>query len=249
MSTALSSSETSVSPLPPIVERQQRYTWRRRILRDWLLRPLGFRLIIKATITGVEHIPAEGPTLLVMNHIAFPDPAVVTGAVRSRFVVPMSKIENFKNPFIGTVARVWGAYPIDREHLDRQALETTIALLSAGHCVLIAPEGTRQPALIKAKEGFTYVAVKANAAVVPVGLEGTHLLGRNLKRLRRTRVEVRFGPAFRFTTRGRTRIPRPELHRMTHEAMCQLALLVDEQRRGYYADLSQVTTGTLEFVE
>lgn len=240
--------DPTVSPQTDIVQQQGRYGWRRKMLRDWLLRPIGFRMIVHPTITGTEHIPASGPTLLVMNHIGFPDPVVVTGAVTSRYVIPMSKIENFDSPFIGWLARTWGAYPVDRDKVDRQALENTIALLKGGHCVLIAPEGTRQPALIEAKEGFTYVAIKSGATIVPIGLEGTHLVGGNMKRVRRTPIEIRFGPAFRFKTGGRLHVPRPEMRQMTQEAMYQLAQLVNPERRGFYADLSQATTVTLEFV-
>lgn len=227
------------------VKRQPRFTWRRRLMRDWLLRPLGFRLIVHPTIIGLEHVPTEGPTLLVMNHIGFVDPVVVVGAVKTRFVVPMSKIENMKNPLIGPLARLWGTYPVDREKIDRQALETTLALLNAGHCVLIAPEGTRQTQMRQAKEGFTYAATKTNAVIVPIGLENTDLVGGNMKRLRRTQIYIRFGPAFRFKANGR--IPRQEMRHMTDEAMYQMAKLVKEEQRGFYSDLSKATTETLVF--
>lgn len=236
--------------LPPaeFVAAQARYTWRRRILRDGLLRPIAFNLLVKPTITGREHIPNAGPTLLVMNHIGFPDPFVVTGAVINRWVVPMSKIENFKHPVAGPLARLWGVYPVDRNKVDRRAVEYTLKLLDAGHCVLIAPEGTRQPSMIQVKEGFTYVATKANAVIVPIGLEHTDKVGKNLKRVRRTPIDIRFGAAFRFKTNGQSRIDRETMHQMTTEAMYQLAALVNPERRGYYADLSLGTTETLEFV-
>lgn len=233
---------------PDIVRRQARYRITRRIIRDVLLRPLGFRLLVKPAITGLEHVPTTGPTLVVMNHIAFIDPVVVLGAVHTRWVIPMSKIENFQTPGIGLLNRLWGAYPVDRDRLDRKALQNTLDLLNTGHCILIAPEGTRQPRLIEAKSGFAYVATKTNAAIVPIGLEGTNTFGSNLKRLRRTHLDVRIGPAFRFMTNNRKRIPRDELQLMTQEAMYQLATLVDEARRGAYADLHAATTETLQFL-
>ncbi|PJF44835.1 MAG: hypothetical protein CUN55_02005 [Phototrophicales bacterium] len=231
-----------------IVQRQKRYTWPRRILRDGLLRPIGFRLIVRPHVLGLEHVPKDGPTLLVMNHIGFVDPVVVLGVVKHRWVIPMSKVENFRTPIIGQLTRLWGAYPVHRDQIDREALQNTLDLLKAGHCVLIAPEGTRQKQMIQAKAGFTYVATKTNAVVVPIGLEYTDRVSSNLKRLKRTDVEVRFGPAFRFKTSGRTHIPRNELDQMTQEAMYQLAKLVGEHRRGYYENLTLATTDTLEFI-
>jgi len=62
-------------------------------------------------------------------------------------------------------------------------------------------------------------------------------------------VSVRIGRAFRFRTDGRARIPRDELHRMTREMMFQIASLLPEQRRGVYGDMSQMSTGYLEFVD
>ncbi|NDJ87342.1 MAG: 1-acyl-sn-glycerol-3-phosphate acyltransferase [Chloroflexi bacterium] len=227
-----------------IVQRQTHYQWRRRFLRDWLLRPLGFTLIARPHVTGRDQIPPEGPTLLIMNHIAFVDPVIVSGVVTSRFVIPMSKIENFRHPIIGLVARLWGAIPVDRNRIDRRALQNSLDLLTAGHCLLVAPEGTRHHQLQPAKEGFTYLASRTGATVVPVGLENTD----RVRGFPRRAVYVRFGAPFRFKVGGRAKIPRDEMYTMTQEAMYRLAALVNEERRGAYQDLSAATTATLEFL-
>jgi 1-acyl-sn-glycerol-3-phosphate acyltransferase len=242
-------SSTAPSRIHATVFNQDRIDARRRWLRDYLLRPVGFGLLVKVQVSGLDHVPASGPTLLAMNHVAAIDPFVVVGAVTSRFVVPMSKVENYRNPLIGLMARSWGAYPVRRGEVDRQALESTIALLEQGRPVLIAPEGTRQPALSEAKDGMTYVAVKTGAAIVPVAVDGTTEFPRVYLKLRRPRVSVTFGRSFRFKTGGRERIPRDEMRQMTREAMSQLALLLPEERRGAYSDLSKMTTDYLEFLD
>lgn len=229
--------------------RQDRYTLRRRLLRDYLLRPVGFRLLVRPTIEGIEHFPAAGSTLVIMNHIAAIDPFVVVGAVTSRAVVPMSKIENYRNPLIALIAWAWGVFPVRRGEVDRQALDTTVALLEQDCPVLIAPEGTRQSALSEARDGTAYVATRANAIVAPVAVDGTDGFPATLKRLRPTPISLRFGRAFRFRTGGRARVPRAELRQMTREMMYQLASLLPEQRRGFYRDLDQATTDYLEFLD
>lgn len=229
--------------------RQDRYAASRRFIRDVLLRGIAFRLLVRVDVHGLEHIPPAGPTLLMINHINGIDPAVVMGVVGPRFAVPMSKIENFRIPVVRQLMQWWGVYPVQRGEVDRTALQNTVDLLKAGNLVLISPEGTRQPALIEAKDGITYVAIKANATVVPVGIEGTREFVHNLKRLRRTHITVNIGRAFRFRTNGRERIPRADLSHMTQEAMYQLAMLLPEYRRGFYSDLSKASTGTLEFVD
>jgi 1-acyl-sn-glycerol-3-phosphate acyltransferase len=233
----------------PAARHQERYTLRRRLLQNYLLRPVGFGLLVRLYVEGLEHVPASGPTIVIMNHIAAIDPFVVVGAVTSRQLIPMAKVENFRHPIVGLIARAWGVYPVRRGEVDRQALDSTVALLEQGRAVLIAPEGTRRPSLSEAKGGTTYVATKTNAIVVPVGLDGTEQFPGSLKQLHRAPVTVRIGPAFRFRTEGRGRIPRHELHQMTREMMVQLASLLPERRRGVYSDMSQMSTDYLELVD
>ncbi len=231
-----------------IVYRQEQLDARRGFLRDVLLRRIGFKLLVKAQIEGVENIPASGPGIIMMNHIAAIDPFVVVGAVTTRFIVPMSKEENYHNPLVALMARAWGAYPVRRGEVDRRALDSTIELLRQGRLVLIAPEGTRHPSLTEAKNGMTFVALHTDAVIVPTAVDGTDRFPATLKRLQRTPVQVRFGRPFRFRPSGQGRVPRAEMTAMTREAMLQLAALLPVHRRGEYRDLSP-TTDYLEFVD
>jgi 1-acyl-sn-glycerol-3-phosphate acyltransferase len=237
------------STVQAYVARQDRYTARRRFMR-WLIHSVGFRFLARAEITGVEHIPPTGPTILMMSHISLIDPVVCLGAVRDRFVIPMTKIENARHPLFGILVWGWGAYTVNRSEIDRSALTNSIELLKSGQMILIAPEGTRQKnGLSRPKNGMAYIATKANAVILPAAMSGTDTYLDRWKRLRRAEARVTFGPAFRFKTDGRAHIPRAELTRMTDEAMYQLALAQpDPAQRGVYSDLTQATTDYLEFV-
>ena len=230
------------------VALQPKLAWRRRLMRGFMR--LVFRLFTRLKVTGLENIPDEGGTILMMNHISLLDPLLCMAAVENRFVVPMTKIENTRNPLLSPFIRFWGAYSVNRGEVDRAALTNSIELIKSGQLILIAPEGTRQrEGLSRPKDGLAYVATKADAIIVPAAISGAMHWQRDLKSLRRPQIHVHFGRPFKFKTDGRARIPRDELSAMTDEAMYQLAAAVsDESMRGLYSDLSQSTTEHLDFL-
>lgn len=230
------------------VARQPQLAWRRRALRS-LIRGLGFGVLWQMDITGRENIPDDGPAIIMMNHISMVDPVLVMGAVTNRFVIPMTKVENLRNPVIKPFVMWWGAYSVNRGEIDRKALVNSIELVKSGQLILIAPEGHRQKhGLTEAKEGLAYVATKANAVIIPTGISGAQVWADRLKRLRRTAISLNFGRPFRFRAGGAGRVPREALAAMSHEAMYQLALAIkDPAWRGVYSDVSQATTDYLEF--
>lgn len=240
---------SSTAEIHAYIERQPHLGWRRYLLRQFV-RAVGYGLLWRVTVNGVENIPANGSTILMMNHISGIDPILCMGAVTSRYVIPMTKIENAQHPILGAFVRWYGAYTVTRGEVDRSALLNSIELLKSGQLILIAPEGTRSPeGLIEPKDGMTYIATKADSMIVPAAVSGAVGWESNLKRLKRAPVRVDFGKPFKFKTDGRTRIPRDELAQMTQEAMYQLALtLPDENLRGAYQDVSKATTATLDFV-
>jgi 1-acyl-sn-glycerol-3-phosphate acyltransferase len=231
------------------VARQPGLAWRRRWLRGFIR--LVMRVLGRVTVRGLENLPASGPTLLIMNHATYLDPVVVMGTTRPRFVVPMSKAENARNPIVGPFMWWYGAYTINRGVVDRQALMTSIELIKAGQMIAISPEGTRHPeGLRQPKDGVVYVASKSNATIVPVAVTGLDNWQRTIPTLRRPKVTVQYGPAFRLKLGGRARIPRDELSAMSEELMYQLSRAVaDPALRGDYADLSKATTHLIEFVD
>ena len=230
------------------VARQPRYTWRRQIIR-FLIRTIGFNLLARVRVQGMENIPAQGPTIIMMNHISLIDPVLCMGAITHRFVIPMSKVENMRNPILAPFIAAWGAYWVRRGEIDRKALMNSIELIKSGQLILIAPEGTRHPeGLAPAKDGLAYVATKARAVIVPTAITGAQHWMADLKRLKRAPVSVTFGRAFRFRADAE-RVPRDILSVMSDEAMYQLAVTQpDSALRGVYGDLSKVTSQHIEFI-
>lgn len=231
------------------IAQQPRLAWRRHILR-WLIRNLPFRLV-RLTVTGQENIPDTGAAILMMNHISALDPGLCMGAVTNRFVIPMTKVENTHHLMGALVVWWWGSYTINRGEIDRKALTNSIELLKSGQLILIAPEGTRShKGLQRPKDGMAYIATKADAVIIPVGISGAIGWKEKWLRFQRPEIHMHFGPAFRFKLDGRARVSRDELAAMTDEAMYQLAQVIDDENlRGIYTDLSKATARHIEFIE
>lgn len=225
-----------------------RWETRRRIMR-FLLRNIGFTMLAKVDrIEGIENVPAQGPAILMINHINFIDPFVVLNSL-PRNIVPMAKVEVYSYPIVGIFPRIYGVIPVQREEFDRRAIQGALEVLKAGEIILVAPEAHRGPQLRQGKEGVAYLATRANAPIVPVAIDGT--IGFPtlffLPRWREPGALVRFGKPFRFKTHGQ-RAGREMLRQMTDEALYVLAAMLPEYRRGFYADLSRASRETLEWV-
>lgn len=237
------------SQMQEFLARQPRLTWRRVIMR-WFMR-LAMYLIASTRVVGLENVPKEGAVILMMNHITAVDPGVVIAALKHRVVVPLSKVEAAKSKVLGPFVWWYGAVTVNRGEVDLKAINLILELLKAGHCVLIAPEGTRHPeGLHKPKEGFVYVATKSDAVIVPVTVSDAVGWNKRVKAFKRAKITITFGQPFKFDTRGRARIPRDEMQQMTQEAMYRLAVtLPDPSLRGEYSDIENATTETVVLID
>lgn len=222
---------------------------RRRFLR-FLLKAIGFTLLAKVgEVHGLENVPAQGPALLMINHIAFVDPIVVLHLL-PRNIVPLAKAEVYTYPVVNIFPKLWGVIPVRREEVDRRAVQQVLEVLRAGEIVLVAPEGTRSPQLSRGKEGIAYLASRSGAPIVPVAIDGTPgfpALRFFSAAWRGTGAQVRFGRPFRFRPEYK-RADREVLRSMTDEAMYVLAGMLPEHRRGVYADVGRATQETIEWV-
>jgi len=235
-----------VEPLTRNGYDHARFERRRRILR-FLIKYVGIPLLVKIDhAEGIENIPQSGPAILMINHIAFVDPIVVLHFV-PRQIVPLAKIEVYNYPVVGIFPKLWGVIPVRREEVDRRAIQQVLEVLQAGQIVLVAPEGTRSPALQEGKEGVAYLASRGNVPIIPVAVVGT----RGFPALRYTTpwrgpgALIRFGQPLRYRPEYR-HADREQLRLMTNEAMYILASMLPQQQRGIYSDLSQATQDTLE---
>ena len=233
---------------PPARYNHAHWESRRRFLR-FLIRVIGFNLLVRLDrVEGLENVPAHGPAIMMINHIAFVDPIVVLHLLPCN-IVPLAKVEVYNYPLVGVFPRMWGVIPVRREEIDRRAIQGALDVLRAGEIILVAPEATRSPQLQQGKEGVAYLASRSGAPIVPVAIEGSEGFPTLpfKKRWRGPGVQVRFGRPFQYLpTEDRHR--RDRMRQMTDEAMYILAAMLPESRRGVYSDLSKATQDTLAFL-
>jgi len=186
----------------PKIAGRELQAWTRSFQRPELLPN------VRLDIDGVEHIPREGPVIVVFNHRSYFDGTVV-GAVLGRTGRPfrfLGKREVFDAPVVGAFARMAGGIRVDRSSGSDEPLEAAVKVLRAGEAIAIAPEGTipRGPAFfateLRGRWGAARLAAATRAAVIPIGLWGTETVWPRNARLPRLdprqqpQVRVRVGP-------------------------------------------------------
>lgn len=209
----------------------------RNIIR-WLIR-LIFNLIARVDVSGYENLPKDSSFVIATNHLGFVDVPIAYYALDNwdMFVLIGEKWQDIK--LVRWVGKYFNFIFIDRFNPDLKALRKVIALMEENNILVIAPEGTRSRtgALIEAKPGVSYLASRLGRPIVPVALIGTedkNVFG-NLKRLRRSHITIKAGPAF--TLPPLPRENRDEaLKQYTDEIMCHIAALLPVRYRGFYAD-------------
>lgn len=198
-----------------------------------------------------ERVPAEGPVVLVSNHLHLIDPPLVAASCHRR-VHPMAKRELFETPLVGWTFWLYGAFPVRRFSADIGALRAARNYLRNGEAVLMFPEGTRSldARLHPALPGAAMVALLAKAPIVPVAISGTEEIrvpGVFFRWLRRDRLVIRvaFGEPFHAGAEAGAdaadagsvapgSVAAGSAERATDATMRRIAELLPERYRGAY---------------
>jgi 1-acyl-sn-glycerol-3-phosphate acyltransferase len=163
------------------------------------------RVWFRLRISGAEHIPNEGPALVVPNHKSFWDAFFVAAATRRR-VRYMGKRELFEGPGGRLLVRL-GAFPVRRGESDAEALQTAREVLRQGGLLALFPEGTRirdPDELGEPRRGAARLALETGAPLVPAAITGTdHLFLGPVPKPKR--VQVAFAPPIPVEHREATR--------------------------------------------
>lgn len=165
-------------------------------------------LIFRPKVSGLRHVPSNGPVIIASNHLSFSD-SIFMPLVVPRSVTFLAKSEYFTSPGIkGFIKKITfialGQVPVDRSGGKRSeaALLTGLKLLKDNHCIGIYPEGTRSPdgRLYKGRTGIARMAIESGAPIIPVAMFNTAEIqptGQIVPKVRR--VEMVFGEPMYFS--------------------------------------------------
>ena len=148
------------------------------LVPEFLIRFLVWILIhtiYRVRVTGMEHIPNEGPLVIASNHVSFVDPLILGGIIRRpvRFVM-YHKI--YKIPLLKFIFKNGKAIPIAPRHEAPEVLDEAWRrmheVLAQDDVLGIFPEGqiTRDGEIQAFKSGVEKLAAERPIVVVPVAL-------------------------------------------------------------------------------
>ena len=142
-----------------------------------------FRPVFRVRVHGRDHIPAQGPVVVVANHSAFVDGPLLFGLLGRRAVF-LVKQEMFHGP-VGWVLPRIGQVAVRRGTPDRRPLMLALDVLRGGGLVAVFPEGTRTGGdVAAAQHGAAWLARTAGALVLPVVCRGTRRPADSRRRFR-----------------------------------------------------------------
>jgi 1-acyl-sn-glycerol-3-phosphate acyltransferase len=131
--------------------------------------------LFRIRVSGREHVPAEGAALVLSNHQSHLDPVLI-GLACDRRLNYLARQSLFRFPPFRWLIQSLDAIPIHRDGLGLEGLKETLRRLKRGEMVLIFPEGTRtrDGEMGRFKPGFSALAKRADAWLVPVAIEGAY---------------------------------------------------------------------------
>ena len=151
-----------------------------RLVPEFLLRFLAWLLvhfIYRLQTRGTENIPAQGPALLICNHVGFAD-ALVISAASPRPVRFIMEASIFRIPVLSAIFRGMKAIPVAPAKEDPEVYERAFQIVAKelhdGQLVCIFPEGrlTSDGEIGEFRAGMMRILKETPVPVVPLALTG-----------------------------------------------------------------------------
>jgi 1-acyl-sn-glycerol-3-phosphate acyltransferase len=149
--------------------------WFARTWSQLILKTIGIRVHVE----GMENVHPSQAAVYAVNHLSAADIPVLYAHLPVQFRI-LAKKELFRYPFLGWYLKRSGQIPIvyGDPHASLRSLNRAGDALRKGVPLVIFPEGGRSATgqLQNFMNGAFYVAIRAQAPVVPVAIVGTYEL-------------------------------------------------------------------------
>jgi 1-acyl-sn-glycerol-3-phosphate acyltransferase len=183
------------------------------------------------TVRGAEQVPADGPVVVVANHMGFLDGPLMA-IVSPRPVHVLTKKEMYDGA-VGRFLMASGQIPVLREGPDPRAVKASLRVLRDHGTIGVFPEGTRGAGdVARVKPGAAYLAMASGAQVVPLAFLGTRLPGGSNNSLppSGSALVMSFGPAIAVDHRPWPR-RQPDTHSLSDRIREALLATLDEAQQ------------------
>jgi 1-acyl-sn-glycerol-3-phosphate acyltransferase len=154
------------------------------------------KVFLKFKAYDTHNVPPSEGFLLVCNHQSFLDPLFCTIGIK-RELTFMARDTLFEKRFFGGLIKSVNAIPVRRGQGEPRVMKEIIRRLKAQQGVCLYPEATRtiDGKISAFKGGFGLLSRRANAAIIPVVIEGGFECWPRDRKLFKigSQVRVRFG--------------------------------------------------------
>ena len=198
---------------------------------------LPFKILFSWKVKGRENVPLNGPLIVIANHVHLIDPFLLAFSFPRRIYF-MAKEELFRYPFLRSLLRWAGVFPVHRKEAIKEMqriLKEVTDVMDRGSILVMFPEGSRSHdgKLRMGKTGAIVIAVRTNASLLPVGIVGTDKIKGISWLWKRPGIVINIGEPFKLPP-PEGKLNKSQRKSLTDLIMRRIAALLPAEYRGTY---------------
>ena len=145
-----------------------------------------FHTVMPVKCHNRERLDAEGPYVLIANHLHALDPVAMAMFIPKRQIVFLAKKELGKNRLVNRLLTSAHVILVGRGDTDMAAMRNCMKAVKMKKILLIFPEGTRhhEGQMEHIENGASLIAMRSKAPIVPIYID------RKLRFFKRTHMYV-----------------------------------------------------------
>lgn len=136
---------------------------------------VAFFLFFRVYAKNSKALPKKGRVIVAPTHRSNLDVPLISATCRRKLYF-LAKGSLFVKKFWAWALPGMGGIPLDRSsRADKLALDASLAALRNGRALTVFPEGERKagPSIFPILDGAVWLAAKADAPILPVGIGGS----------------------------------------------------------------------------